>query len=125
MFFKDTNNLSVVHTTASPCVHYAACIHHLCCDPTVSAVPFTVTSCVCLQSYHDPEEEEDVHLASVIAAGASVTSGHDVSQPEEEKQSDGEGLEGEMKEDLPEQPPPVEDKPKEGKDRFFQLRSFR
>lgn len=67
-----------------------------------------------LKSYHDPDsEEEDIRLASEIAAGASVTSGHDVSQPEEGKQPPGEGLEGEEKEDLPEQPPPVEEKPKE------------
>lgn len=67
-----------------------------------------------LKSYHDPDsEEEDVRLASDIAAGASVTSGHEVSQPDEEKQSPAEGLEGEEKEDLPDQPPPVEEKPKE------------
>ncbi|XP_068433344.1 protein sel-1 homolog 1 isoform X2 [Clinocottus analis] len=67
-----------------------------------------------LKSYHDPDsEEEDVHLASEIKAGASVTSGHEVSQPEEEKQSPAEGLEGEEKEDLPEQPPPVVEKHKE------------
>ncbi|XP_070781745.1 protein sel-1 homolog 1-like [Enoplosus armatus] len=67
-----------------------------------------------LKSYHDPDsEEEDVRLASGIVAGASVTSGHEVSQPEEEKQPPGDGLEGEEKEDLPEQPPPVEEKPKE------------
>ncbi|XP_070705439.1 protein sel-1 homolog 1 isoform X1 [Pempheris klunzingeri] len=67
-----------------------------------------------LKSYHDPDsEEEDVRLASRIVAGASVTSSHDVSQPEEEKQSPGDVLEGEEKEDLPEQPPPVEEKPKE------------
>ncbi|KAG7240313.1 hypothetical protein INR49_027124 [Caranx melampygus] len=65
-------------------------------------------------SYHDPEDEEDIHLASVIAAGASVTSGHEASQPEEEKQLPEDGLDGEMKEELPEQPPPIEDKPKEG-----------
>lgn len=67
-----------------------------------------------LKSYHDPDsEEEDVRLGSAIVAGASVTSGHEVSQPEEGKQPSGEGLEGEEKEDLPEQPPPVEEKPKE------------
>ncbi|XP_075940056.1 protein sel-1 homolog 1-like isoform X2 [Anarhichas minor] len=68
-----------------------------------------------LKSYHDPDsEEEDVRLASEIVASASVTSGHEVSQPEEEeKQSPAEGLEGEEKEDLPEQPPPVQEKPKE------------
>ncbi|XP_040017393.2 protein sel-1 homolog 1 [Gasterosteus aculeatus] len=65
-----------------------------------------------LKSYHEPDsEEEDVRLSSEIAAGASVTSGHDVSQPEEENQSPAEGLEGEEKEDLPEQPPPVVEKP--------------
>ncbi|KAM6905896.1 protein sel-1 homolog 1-like isoform 3-T3 [Lycodopsis pacificus] len=67
-----------------------------------------------LKSYHEPDsEEEDVRLASEIVATASVTSGHEVSQPEEEKQSPAEGLEGEEKEDLPEQPPPVQEKPKE------------
>lgn len=54
---------------------------------------------------------------SVIAAGTSVTSGHETSQPEEEKQLPEDGLEGEMKEELPVQPPPIQDKPKEGKDR--------
>ncbi len=77
-----------------------------------------------LQSYHDPDaEEEDVRLASGIVAGASVTSGHEVSQPEEEKHSPIDGLEGEEKEDLPEQPPPVEEKPKEGKDENFSSHS--
>ncbi|XP_060908334.1 protein sel-1 homolog 1 [Labrus mixtus] len=67
-----------------------------------------------LKSYHDPDsDEEDVRLTAEIVAGASVTSGHDVSQPEEEKQSPEDGLEGEEKEDLPEQPPPVLEKPKE------------
>lgn len=55
---------------------------------------------------------------SGIVAGASLTSGHTVSQLEEEKQTHEDGLEGEKKEDLPEQPPPVEEKPKEGKDSF-------
>uniref|UniRef100_A0A8D3CIG2 Fibronectin type-II domain-containing protein n=1 Tax=Scophthalmus maximus TaxID=52904 RepID=A0A8D3CIG2_SCOMX len=68
-----------------------------------------------LKSYHDPDnEEEDVHLSPVIVAGASVTSGREVSQLEEEEdQSPADGLEGEEKEDLPEQPPPAEEKPKE------------
>lgn len=67
-----------------------------------------------LKSYHDPDsEEEDVRLASEIVAGASVTSGQEVSPPEEEKQTPRDTLEGEEKEDLPEQPPPVEEKPKE------------
>ncbi|XP_034084591.1 protein sel-1 homolog 1 isoform X2 [Gymnodraco acuticeps] len=67
-----------------------------------------------LKSYHDPDgEEEDVRLAGEVVAGASVTSRHEISQPEEEKPSPEEGLEGEEKEDLPEQPPPVEEKPKE------------
>lgn len=72
---------------------------------------------ISFQSYHDPEsEEEDIRLASEIVAGASVTSGHEVSPTEEEKQTPVDGLlEGEEKEDLPEQPPPVEEKPKEGK----------
>ena len=87
------------------------------CDSPISAVPFKITPCLSHQSYHDQDdEEEDIHLASVIVAGASVTSGHDVSQPEEEKQSPRDGLEGEEKEDLPEQPAPIEEKPKEGKD---------
>ncbi|KAM4522598.1 protein sel-1 homolog 1 isoform 2-T2 [Odontesthes bonariensis] len=63
-----------------------------------------------LKSYHDPEsEEEDVRIASEIVAGASVTR-HKVSRQEEATQSP---LEGEDKEDLPEQPPPVEEKAKE------------
>lgn len=81
---------------------------------------FAITSCSSLQSYHDPDsEDEDVRLASGIVAGASVTSGHEVSQPEVEKQTTGDGLEGEEKEDLPEQPPPLEEKPKEGKGWFL------
>lgn len=54
-------------------------------------------------------------MTSGIVADDSGTS-DDVSQPEEEKQSHGDGLEGEEKEDLPDQPPPVEEKPKEGKE---------
>lgn len=77
----------------------------------------TITSCLSLQSYHDPDsEDEDVSLASEIVASASATSGQEVSQPEEEKRPHGDVLEGEEKEDLPEQPPPVEEKPKESKD---------
>ncbi|XP_076021424.1 protein sel-1 homolog 1 isoform X2 [Genypterus blacodes] len=66
-----------------------------------------------LKSYHDPESEEDeVPLGSRVVAGASVP---DVSQTEEEEERRpaGEGLEGEEKEDLPEQPPPAVEKPKE------------
>uniref|UniRef100_A0A672J879 Fibronectin type-II domain-containing protein n=1 Tax=Salarias fasciatus TaxID=181472 RepID=A0A672J879_SALFA len=67
-----------------------------------------------LQSYHDSEaEEEDVRPTSEIAAGSPVMLEPDVSQSEEEKPSSSEGLEGEEKEDLPEQPPPVLEKPKE------------
>lgn len=39
----------------------------------------------------------------------------DHSHPEEETHPPSEGLEGEEKEDLPDPPPPVEEKPKEGK----------
>ncbi|XP_028295132.1 protein sel-1 homolog 1 isoform X2 [Gouania willdenowi] len=61
-----------------------------------------------LKSYHDPNsEEEDVREASEIVASA-VLSKHEEPQLEDEKQS-----EGEEKEDLPDQPPPIEDKPKE------------
>ncbi|KAF7657692.1 hypothetical protein LDENG_00023350 [Lucifuga dentata] len=67
-----------------------------------------------LKSYHDPDSEEDeAPLGSRIVASASVTLGKEVSQPEEEKHSAGDGLEGEEKEDLPDQPPPVEEKAKE------------
>ncbi|XP_029966201.1 protein sel-1 homolog 1 isoform X2 [Salarias fasciatus] len=67
-----------------------------------------------LKSYHDSEaEEEDVRPTSEIAAGSPVMLEPDVSQSEEEKPSSSEGLEGEEKEDLPEQPPPVLEKPKE------------
>lgn len=53
-------------------------------------------------------------MASVIVAAASVSSGRDGTQPEEKKQALDDRLEGELKEDLPEQPPPTEEKPKEG-----------
>lgn len=80
----------------------------------------TVTFCLSLQSYHDPDsEEEDVHQVSRTVAGGSLTSGHTLSQAEEEKQTPVGGLEGEKKEDLPEHPPPVEEKPKEGTDYNF------
>lgn len=72
---------------------------------------------VSLQSYHDPEsEEEDAHHVSEIVAGASVTSSYTVSQLEEEKQTHNDEVDNEKveEEDLPEQPPPVEEKPKEG-----------
>lgn len=36
-------------------------------------------------------------------------------ESENEKQTPDEGLKGEKKEDLPDQPPPVEDKPREGR----------
>lgn len=52
---------------------------------------------------------------------ADAISGHDVSQPKEEKQSARDGLEGEEKEDLPERPPLAEEKPKEGKDKISEL----
>uniref|UniRef100_A0A1A8IZ51 Sel-1 suppressor of lin-12-like n=2 Tax=Nothobranchius TaxID=28779 RepID=A0A1A8IZ51_NOTKU len=64
-----------------------------------------------LKSYHVPDsEDEDDRITSKIMAGASITSRREVSQTEEEHQSP---VEGEGKEDLPEQPPPVEAKPKE------------
>lgn len=87
------------------------------CTQPAFPVSFIITSRSSLQSYHDPDaEEEDVRLTGEVGASASVTSRHEVSQPEEEKPSPEEGLEGEEKEDLPEQPPPVEEKPKESKD---------
>ncbi|CAG5928192.1 unnamed protein product [Menidia menidia] len=65
-----------------------------------------------LKSYHDPEaEEEDARVTPEIVAGASVTHHHKLSQEEEEEEQSP--LEGEEKEDLPEQPPPVEEKAKE------------
>lgn len=69
-----------------------------------------------LQSYHDPDsEEEDGHHVSEIVADASVTSSYTVSQIEEEKQAHNDGeRENVEEEELPEQPPPVEEKPKEG-----------
>lgn len=60
-------------------------------------------------------------MASGIVADA--LSGHDVSQPKEEEQSPGDSLEGEEKEDLPEQPPLAEEKPKEGKDKISKSNS--
>ncbi|XP_071758842.1 protein sel-1 homolog 1 [Centroberyx gerrardi] len=71
-----------------------------------------------LKSYHEPDSEEDeVPVGARIVAGASVSSGRETSQPEEERRSEeglqDSGLEGEEKEDLPSQPPPIEEKPKE------------
>lgn len=57
---------------------------------------------------------------SGILADATVSSDHTVSQAEE-NQTPGGGLEGEKKEELPEQPPPVEEKPKEGTEHNFVL----
>lgn len=72
---------------------------------------YAVNTCLSPQSYHDPDsEEEHVHLASDIVAGASVTSAYTDPQLEEER---------EKEEDLPEQPPPAEEKPKEGKLDFY------
>lgn len=77
---------------------------------------FIVTSCESLQSYHDPEsEEEDVLQISGATAGDTLTPSPPVSESKEEKQTPDDGLEGEKKEDLPEQPPPVEEKPREGR----------
>lgn len=71
-----------------------------------------------LKSYHDPEsEEEDVLQIPGAAAGDTLTSSPPVSElleeEEEEERTPDEGLEGEKKEDLPDQPPPVEEKPRE------------
>ncbi|KAM4633110.1 protein sel-1 homolog 1 isoform 2-T2 [Polymixia lowei] len=71
-----------------------------------------------LKSYHEPDsEEEEVPGGSRIVAGASVTSHLEASTAKEERRSeDGHqdnGLEGEEKEDLPTQPPPIEERPKE------------
>ncbi|XP_061602588.1 protein sel-1 homolog 1 isoform X2 [Cololabis saira] len=64
-----------------------------------------------LKSYHDPDsEEDDVRIRAEILASASLTPRHEDSEPEDGRESP---LEGEVKEDLPEQPPPVEEKPKE------------
>lgn len=74
-------------------------------------------TCVSLQSYHDPEsEEEDAHHVSEIVAGASVTSSYTASQLEEEKDTRSDEVEREKveEEDLPEQPLPVKERPKEG-----------
>ncbi|KAK2856388.1 hypothetical protein Q5P01_005123 [Channa striata] len=65
-----------------------------------------------LKSYHDPDTEEE-DTRGVLDTMADNNSGHDVSQPEEEKQLRGEGLEGEEKEDLPDQPSPAVEKTKE------------
>lgn len=78
----------------------------------ILVLPSFQTSCKSLQSYHDPElEEEDV--LQIPAAGNTLTPSPQES--EEEKRTPGEGLEGEKKEDLPDQPPPVEEKPREGR----------
>ena len=72
-----------------------------------------------LKSYHDPSsDEDDVPVGSRIVAGM-VTSPSKASQPEVETKPDSGAedglLEGEEKEDLPTQPPPIEQKPKESK----------
>lgn len=73
-----------------------------------------------LKSYHEPNSEEDeVPVGARIVAGM-VTSPREASHAEGERRLDGGvqegGLEGEEKEDLPTQPPPVEERPKEGKE---------
>ncbi|XP_024252690.1 protein sel-1 homolog 1 isoform X1 [Oncorhynchus tshawytscha] len=70
-----------------------------------------------LKSYHDPNsEEEEDPVGSRIVAGM-VTSAREAPQREGERRPDGGvqegGQEGEEKEDLPTQPPPVEERPKE------------
>lgn len=84
--------------------------------------------CKSLQSYHDPEsEEEDVLQIPGAAAGDTLTSSPPVSElleeEEEEERTPDEGLEGEKKEDLPDQPPPVEEKPREGMKEQLQVLS--
>lgn len=65
-----------------------------------------------MQSYHDPESEEEDVLQIPPSAGDTLT--QSPQESEEEKRTTGEELEGEKKEDLPDQPPPVEEKPREG-----------
>ncbi|XP_056150451.1 protein sel-1 homolog 1 isoform X2 [Lampris incognitus] len=65
-----------------------------------------------LKSYHDPDsEEEEVPVGSRVVASATMTSVREASHTGEERQSvsglQDNGVEGE-KEDLPEQPPPIE-----------------
>uniref|UniRef100_A0A4W5RA58 SEL1L adaptor subunit of SYVN1 ubiquitin ligase n=1 Tax=Hucho hucho TaxID=62062 RepID=A0A4W5RA58_9TELE len=70
-----------------------------------------------LKSYHDSNsEEKEDPVGSRIVAGM-VTSPREAPQREGERRPDGgvqeDGLEGEEKEDLPTQPPPVGERPKE------------
>lgn len=61
-------------------------------------------------------------MLQIPTAGDTLTSSPQ--QSEEEKQTRGEELEGEKKEDLPDQPPPVEEKPREGRKEWLQVLSL-
>ncbi|KAG7282092.1 hypothetical protein CRUP_023608 [Coryphaenoides rupestris] len=67
-----------------------------------------------LKSYHDPESEEDSEavLGSRVVSGASVPSTQETTTTSEPDPLD-DRLEGEEREDLPDQPPPVIERPKE------------
>ena len=65
-----------------------------------------------LQSYHDPEnEEESEAVSSRVVAGSSVSSTSTSEQPDPLDDR----LEGEEREDLPDQPPPIMERPIESK----------
>ncbi|KAK0131805.1 Protein sel-1 1 [Merluccius polli] len=67
-----------------------------------------------LKSYHDPENEEDGEVVvSRIVAGASVSSTGETSASETQPDLLDDRLEGEEREDLPDQPPPIIERPKE------------
>ncbi|KAL0967569.1 hypothetical protein UPYG_G00253890 [Umbra pygmaea] len=70
-----------------------------------------------MKSYHDPNSEEDEVPGGARIVAGMVTSPREPSQPEAERRPDAEvqegGLDGEEKEDLPTQPPPLEERQKE------------
>jgi len=64
------------------------------------------------QSYHDPESEEDSEAAQgsrVVPSTQETTTSETQPDPLDDR------LEGEEREDLPDQPPPVIERPKESK----------
>ncbi|KAJ3606728.1 hypothetical protein NHX12_026247 [Muraenolepis orangiensis] len=67
-----------------------------------------------LKSYHDPENDEGGEtVGSSIVSGDSVSSTGETSMSQTQPDLQDDRLEGEEREDLPDQPPPILERPKE------------